>query len=81
MSFQVYVKKIRMGLETVDEPVVLLDEDDEPEVHNEAPIDVFDELLSQQLSKVRPENRMQVQSSQTPPLPHDSALPQSAVSI
>lgn len=63
-----------MGLETVDEPMVLLDEADEPEVHNEAPIDEFDELLSQQLSRFRPENRTQVPSSLSSPLPHQSAV-------
>lgn len=76
------MKKIRMGLETVEEPVVLLDEADEPEVHNEVPIDAFDELLSQQLLQVTPENQTQVApSSQIPSLPHQTILSQSAVSI
>lgn len=71
-----------MGLETVEEPVVLLDEVDESEVHNEVPIDAFDELLSQQLSQVRPENQIQVApSSQIPSSPHQPLLSQSAVSI
>jgi hypothetical protein len=69
-----------MGLESMDEPVVLLDEADEPEAHSEAPIDAFDELLSQQLSQVRPENSTQV-PLQAPPLPQQPAVPQPAVSI
>lgn len=76
------MKKIRMGLETAEEPVVLLDEVDESEVQNEIPIDAFDELLSQQLLQVRPENQTQVApSSQIPSLPHQPLLSQSAVSI
>lgn len=75
------MKKIRMGLETADVPVELVDEDDEPEVHYEAPVDDFDELLSQQLSRVGQESRTQFPSSQTLPPPHQSAVSQSAVSI
>jgi hypothetical protein len=71
-----------MGIETVEEPVVLLDEADESEVHNEVPIDAFDELLSQQLLQVTPENPTQVgPSSQIPSSPHQSLPSQSAVSI
>ncbi|XP_021932376.1 TIMELESS-interacting protein isoform X3 [Zootermopsis nevadensis] len=77
-NVQVYVKKIRMGLETADVPVELVDEDDEPEVHYEAPVDDFDELLSQQLSRVGQESRTQFPSSQTLPPPHQSAVSQSA---
>ncbi|XP_023711349.1 uncharacterized protein LOC111866539 isoform X2 [Cryptotermes secundus] len=77
-TVQVYVKKIRMGLETVEEPVVLLDEVDESDVHNEVPIDAFDELLSQQLSQVRPENQTEIAPSQIPSLPHQPLLSQSA---
>ena len=69
--FKVYVKKIRMGLETGEEPVILHDdEDDEKDQNNQlqsdyAPqVDPFDQLLDEQLS--------QVQSSQpcTPVTPH-----------
>ncbi|XP_069688572.1 serine-rich adhesin for platelets [Periplaneta americana] len=74
---QVYVKKIRMGMETIDEPMILNEDADEPEnlheVQDEAPIDAFDELLSQQLSQTRTENQMQT----TLPVP-TTPLPQQA---
>lgn len=70
------MKKIRMGLESIEEPVVLLDDIDEPEINNDTPIDAFDELLSQQLSHVRPDN----QTSQVPSLPDQSVALQSTVS-
>jgi hypothetical protein len=70
-----------MGLETAEEPVVLLDEDDESEVHDDVPIDAFDELLSQQLLQVTPENQTEVvPSSQIPTSPHQPLLSQTAVS-
>lgn len=76
------MKKIRMGLESVDEPVVLLDDIDEPEINDEAPLDAFDELLSQQLSQVRPENQTHAATpSQVLSLPYQSVAIQSTVSI
>jgi hypothetical protein len=63
-----------MGLETVDEPMVLLDEDDEPEGNDETPIDAFDELISQQILQIRPENQTQVHSSEILPLPCQSTV-------
>jgi hypothetical protein len=70
-----------MGLESVEEPVVLLDDIDEPEINNEAPLDVFDELISQQLSQVRPENQTRAATpSQVPSLPDQSVALQSTVS-
>ncbi|KAJ9597995.1 hypothetical protein L9F63_026900, partial [Diploptera punctata] len=59
---QVYIKKIRMGLETGEEQVILHDDDedeqnDQLQNAHDTPIDVFDQLLEQQLS--------QVQTSQT----------------
>jgi hypothetical protein len=71
-----------MGLETAEEPVVLLDDVDESEVHNEVPIDAFDELLSQQLLQARQENQTQaVPSWQMPSSPHHPLLSESEVSI
>jgi hypothetical protein len=71
-----------MGLETVEEPVVLLDDIDESEINNEAPIDAFDELLSQQLSQVTPGNQtLAATSSQVSSLPDQSVALQSTVSI
>jgi len=71
-----------MGLESVDEPVVLLDDIDEPEINDEAPLDAFDELLSQQLSQVRPENQTHAATpSQVLSLPYQSVAIQSTVSI
>jgi hypothetical protein len=66
-----------MGLESIYEPLLILDDIDEPEINDDAPIDAFDELLSQQLSQVRPEN----QASQVPSLPDQSVALQSTVSI
>jgi hypothetical protein len=71
-----------MGLESLDEPVVLLDDIDEPEISNEAPLDIFDELLSQQLLQVRPENQTCAATpSQVPSLPDQSVALHSTVSI
>nr|CAD7424510.1 unnamed protein product [Timema monikensis] len=56
---QTYVKKIRMGLETSEEPVNLIDDDNnintEMFTNNDLqpPVDAFDELLSQQLLEMR----------------------------
>nr|CAD7410370.1 unnamed protein product [Timema poppensis] len=56
---QTYVKKIRMGLETSEEPMNLIDDDDIIDTGMFAdndlqpPVDAFDELLSQQLSEMR----------------------------
>jgi len=58
-----------MGLESVDEPVVLLDDIDEPEIDNEASLDAFVELLSRQLSLVRPENRTHAATPSQVPSP------------
>lgn len=71
-----------MGLESLDEPVVLLDDIDEPEISNEAPLDIFDELLSQQLSQVRPENQTCAATpSRVPSLPDQPVALHSTVSI
>ncbi|CAG2061199.1 unnamed protein product [Timema podura] len=54
-----YVKKIRMGLETSEEPMNLIDDDDNITTETltnddlQPPVDAFDELLSQQLLEMR----------------------------
>nr|CAD7439159.1 unnamed protein product [Timema bartmani] len=56
---QTYVKKIRMGLETSEEPMNLIDDDDNITTETftnddlQPPVDAFDELLSQQLLEMR----------------------------
>jgi hypothetical protein len=70
-----------MGLETVEEPVLLLDDIEESEINNEAPIDAFDELLSQQLLQGRPENQTHAAPSSQVPSSDQSVVVQSTVSI
>nr|CAD7266727.1 unnamed protein product [Timema shepardi] len=73
---QTYVKKIRMGLETSEEPMNLIDDDDNIDTEMFAnndlqpPVDAFDELLSQQLSEMRARQTPQ------PPVASQRALQQ-----
>ncbi|PSN46928.1 hypothetical protein C0J52_14923 [Blattella germanica] len=72
---QVYVKRIRMGLETGEEPVLLQEDDEDDPFQNatDQPIDAFDALLTEQLSELQARRETPVPSA--PPTPVQPMLP------